>query len=89
MNQIITNEFEETKRKLAIERADFNRNSLRGKRALIAIDDNQVVRYELAEGEELFKPEYEIIDIDLNKIEAHPNKIYPYNKMELAEFYED
>ena len=68
MNQIITNEFEETKRKLAIERADFNRNSLRGKRALIAIDDNQVVRYEPAEGEELFKPEYEIIDIDLNKI---------------------
>jgi len=89
MNQIITNEFEETKRKIAIERADFNRNSLRGKRALIAIDDNQVIRYEPAEGEELFKPEYEIVDIDLNKIEAHPNKIYPYNKMELAEFYED
>jgi len=43
MNQIITNEFEEKKRKLTIERERFNRNSLRGKRALIAIDDNQVI----------------------------------------------
>jgi len=89
MNQIITNEFEETKRKIAIERANFNRNSLRGPRALIAIDDNQIIRYAPAEGEELFKPEYEIVDIDLNKIEVPPNKVHPYNKMELIEFYKD
>ena len=89
MNQIITNEFEEIKRNIAIERANFNRNSLRGPRALIAIDDNQIIRYAPAEGEELFKPEYEIVDIDLNKIEVPPNKIHPYNKMELVEFYKD
>ena len=89
MNQIIINEFEETKRKIAIERKNFNRNSLQGKRALIAIDDNQVILYAPAEGEELFKPEYEIVDIDLNKIEVPPNKIHPYNKMELVEFYKD
>ena len=89
MNQIIINEFEETKRKIVIERENFNRNSLRGPRALIAIDDNQIIRYAPAEGEELFKPEYEIVDIDLNKIEVPPNKIHPHNKMELVEFYKD
>jgi len=89
MNPIVTTKFEETKRNLVLERENFNRNSLRGRRAIIAIDDNQIIRYDPAEGEELFKPEYEIVDIDLNKIEASSNKLHPYHTMNLVEFYED
>ena len=89
MNQIEREEFENKKEQIAQERYIFNKHSLAGKRALIALNPNQLIRYSPADDEELFKPEYEIVNIDTNKIEIPKNKIIDSRKMDLVDFYKD